>query len=44
MVWDKITYSFINFNGRTVDVLEGTSDSTPHLIMDEITYLSRDLS
>ena len=37
-VWDEITYPSSNFNGRTVDIWEWTSNFIPHFIMDVITY------
>ena len=37
-VWDEITYSFLNFNGCTVEVSEWISNFTPHFIDDVITY------
>ena len=35
-VWDESTYPFSNFNGCTVDVWNGLSNSTPHFIIDVI--------
>ena len=37
-VWDEITYPFLNFNGRTVEVKEWISNFIPHFIMDVITH------
>ena len=37
-VWDEITYTFLNFNGATVDVYECVSNFIPYFIMDVITY------
>ena len=41
-VCDGITYSFLNFNGATVEVKEWISNFIPHIIMDVITYLYSD--
>ena len=38
IVWDKITYPFLNFNGTTVEVWEWISNFIPCFIMDVITY------
>ena len=44
-VWDEITYPFPNFaHVATVEVWEWISNSTPHFIIDIITYPSWDLS
>ena len=31
-VWDEITYQFLNFNGRTVEVYEWISNSS-HILL-----------
>ena len=36
--WDEITYSFLNFNGCTVEVHEWISNFIPRFIIDVITY------
>ena len=41
-VWDKIDYSFPNFNGYTVEVWERISNSIPELMMDVMTYPCQD--
>ena len=38
IVWDEITYSFLNFNGCTVEVKEWISNFIPHFLMGVITY------
>ena len=43
-VWDEITYTFLNFNGATVEVKQWISNFIPHFIMDVITYPCCDLS
>ena len=35
-MWDKVTYSFPNFNGATVDVWESIGNFIPHLMIDLI--------
>ena len=37
-MWDEITYRSPNFNGATVEVLEGISYYIPYFMMDVITY------
>ena len=37
-VWDEIIYSFLNFNGCTVEVWEWISNFIPHIIGRVITY------
>ena len=43
-VWDEITYSFLNFNGATVEVYEWISNIIPHFTWRVITYPCWDLS
>ena len=45
-VWGEITYSFLNFNGDTVEGWEWIflSNFVPHIIMDVITYPCWDYS
>ena len=43
-MWDEFTYPFSNLYGYTVDVLKRGSNSISHLILDEITHPSWDLS
>ena len=38
IVSDEITYSFLNFNGTTVEVYEWVSNFIPHFIEHVITY------
>ena len=37
-MWDEITYSFLNFNGCTVEVKEWMNNFIPHILMDVITF------
>ena len=37
-VWDEIIYTFLNFNGCTVEVWEWISNFIPYFIMDVIIY------
>ena len=39
-VWDKITYTFPNFNIFTVEAREWTSNFTPHFIKDVIIFIA----
>ena len=42
--WDKISYSFPNFNGAAVEIWEWISNFIQHYIMDVITLACWDLS
>ena len=42
-VWDEIIYQFQNFNGCTVEVWDAwIINLIPHILMDVITYQSKD--
>ena len=38
-MWDEITYSFLNFNGATVEVWEWISNFIPHFTGHVIEYI-----
>ena len=43
-VWDEITYTFPNFNGATVEILEWISNFIQHVMMAVITYMCKNWS